>query len=170
MSALAEQTESQRSIASVRRLLVSRGFQEAITYSFVSQDLQARFDPSFAPIVYAILFPADLSVMRTSLIPGLLAVAAHNAKRQSPRVRLFETGMCFSLDRPSEQRLQLGLMIMGPRTTEGWASVEQAVDFFDIKGEVEQLLTAATGAVSFRPVIRPGLHDGKPLRCCWIMP
>ena len=158
---LAEQTESQRSIASVRGLLVSRGFQEAITYSFVSQDLQARFDPTVAPISLRNPISSDLSVMRTSLIPGLLAVAAHNAKRQSPRVRLFETGMCFFPGPTVEQRLQLGLIIMGPRTTEGWASVEQAVDFFDIKGEVEQLLTAATGAVSFRPVIRPGLHDGQ---------
>ena len=74
---------------------MERGFQEAITYSFVAPDLQARFDPTIRAGRFAIPFQLTLSVMRTSLIPGLVAAAAHNAKRQRSRVRLFETGLCF---------------------------------------------------------------------------
>jgi len=158
---LTQQSEAERPLQSVRRQLVGRGFQEAITYSFVAPALQQRFDPEIQPVALRNPISADLSVMRTSLMSGLVAAAAHNAKRQISRIRLFETGLCFLPGDQLEQRSKLGLIMMGSRAKESWADSDDKVDFFDIKGEVEQLLTASSERLAFRPAKRAGLHDGQ---------
>jgi len=156
-----EQPENKRALSHVRRLLVGRGFQEAITYSFISPELQTRFDPQVSPVALKNPISADLSVMRTSLLPGLLSATAHNAKRQLSRVRLFETGLCFLPGDPIKQEARLGLVMMGPRAPENWANEGTKTDFFDMKGEVEQLLHVAADTAVFRPCTWPGLHDGQ---------
>jgi len=100
-------------------------------------------------------------VMRTSLIPGLLGAASHNIKRQRPRVRIFETGLRFLPDAAYTQRPSLALLICGSRSPEGWSASSDAVDFYDMKGEVQALLAGATGALAFRASVKPGLHDGQ---------
>jgi phenylalanyl-tRNA synthetase beta chain len=79
----------------VRRLLLDRGWSEAVTYSFVSEELQAAIDPEASPLRLANPLSAELSVMRTSLWPGLLQALRQNLARQQPRVRLFESGLRF---------------------------------------------------------------------------
>ncbi len=160
------QSESHRPLGHIRRLLVGRGFQEAITYSFVSPELQGRFDPELEPVALKNPISADLSVMRTSLVPGLLAATAHNAKRQLARVRLFETGLCFLPGDPITQEARIGLVMMGARAPENWANDTAKTDFFDMKGEVEQLLDVAAGSAVFRASTRPGLHDGQTAEIC----
>lgn len=160
------QPEGRRPLGHIRRLLVGRGFQEAITFSFVSPELQARFDPDKAPVALKNPISADLSVMRTSLVPGLLSASAHNAKRQLARVRMFETGLCFLPGSPIVQTAHIGLVMMGARAPENWANDAAKTDFFDIKGEVEQLLHVAGEPVVFRPSTRPGLHDGQTAEIC----
>ncbi|MCH1553836.1 MAG: phenylalanine--tRNA ligase subunit beta, partial [Luminiphilus sp.] len=82
---------------------MAQGFFEAITFSFVAAEQQSLFDPDMAPVVLRNPISSDLSVMRTSLIPGLLKAVAHNASRQASRIRLFETGLRFL---PGEQPVQ----------------------------------------------------------------
>ncbi len=104
---------------------------------------------------------ADLSVMRASLIPGLAAALAHNVKRQNSRVRLFETGSRFSPGEPYQEQAVLGLAVTGARATENWTESGERFDFFDLKGEIEQLLCGVHKTVTFRTAQRPGLHDGQ---------
>ena len=153
--------ESQTPVSLLKHRLVARGFNEAITFSFVSPELQRIMDPDLDPIALRNPISADLAVMRTSLLPGLLAAAAHNVKRQRPRIRLFETGLRFFPDADYRQQSALGLLICGSRSPESWTSGSDVVDFYDMKGEVEALLAGAKGNLEFRSTVRPGLHDGQ---------
>ncbi len=147
--------------------LVDRGYQEAITYSFVDQRLQALIDPQTQPLALANPLSAELAVMRTSLWPGLLAAYAHNANRQAARVRLFETGLRFVDDGSGlRQDAQLAGLIAGPRSPEQWSSPAQPVDFFDLKADVEALLaiTGCADRFSFEPAEHPALHPGQSAR------
>lgn len=157
--------ESHLPLRRLRRHLAARDYQEAITYSFVSTEQQQRFDSAITPVALANPLSADLSVMRTSLIPGLLAALAHNTKRQQSRVRLFETGQRFvtGSDGQLSQSPMLALAITGERSEVSWASKAETVDFFDLKGDIESLL-AMTGRdepFHFRKDEREGLHPGQ---------
>lgn len=160
----ADHRVSRRRLALV---LVDRGYQEVITYSFVDQRLQMLIDPQTQPLALANPLSAELAVMRTSLWPGLLQAYAHNAKRQAARVRLFETGLRFVEDGAGlRQDTQLAGLIAGPRSPEQWSIPAQPVDFFDLKADVEALL-AVTGCAdqfSFKPAEHPALHPGQSAR------
>jgi phenylalanyl-tRNA synthetase beta chain len=147
--------------------LVDRGYQEAITYSFVDQRLQALIDPQAQPLALANPLSAELAVMRTTLWPGLLQAYAHNANRQAARVRLFEIGLRFVDGGGAlRQDAQLAGLIAGPRSPEQWSIAAQPVDFFDIKADVEALL-AVTGCAdqfSFEAAEHPALHPGQSAR------
>jgi phenylalanyl-tRNA synthetase beta chain len=155
-------SEATASLAEIRHRLVSRGFNEAITFSFVSPDAQALFDPDWVPVALKNPISSDLAVMRTSLLPGLAGAAAHNIKRQITRVRFFETGLRFLPEANGlTQTPTLALILCGARTPEGWSAQSDSVDFYDLKGEIEALLAAAAEPVTFRSAIRAGLHDGQ---------
>ena len=155
-------SETTTSLADIRHRLVSRGFNEAITFSFVSPDAQALFDPDWVPVALKNPISSDLAVMRTSLLPGLAGAAAHNIKRQITRVRLFETGLRFLPEANGlAQTPTLALILCGARTPEGWSTQSGSVDFYDLKGEIEALFAAAATPVTFRSAVRSGLHDGQ---------
>lgn len=155
-------SEATASLAEIRYRLVSRGFNEAITFSFVSPGAQALFNPDWVPVSLKNPISSDLAVMRTSLVPGLAGAAAHNIKRQTTRIRLFETGLRFlPQDSGLAQTPTLALILCGARSPEGWSTQSDAVDFYDLKGEIEALLAAAAMPLVFRPAVRPGLHDGQ---------
>ncbi len=148
-----------------RQVLVERGYQEAISYSFVDPTLQSRIDPDLKPLALANPISKELSVMRTSLWPGLLQALAYNRKRQQPRVRLFESGLVFrpQSDGSLLQEKRLGGVIAGPLEPMQWGSPEQTVDFYDLKGDVEALLHLGVGGgeYTFVPATHPGLHPGQ---------
>ena len=118
-------------------------------------------DPEIDPIALQNPISSDLAVMRTSLIPGLLSAAAHNVNRQQTRVRLFETGLRFLPNESLQQTPMLALLICGLAMPEGWSAKTEPVDFYDLKGEREALLGAAEQPLTFRAMVRPGLHDGQ---------
>ena len=120
--ALRSADEATLTQAQLRRQMVARGFQEAITYSFVAPELQAAILPDAVSPVLANPISADLSVMRASLFPGLVRAMEHNLNRQQTRVRLFETGLVFNgeLDQLSQVPM-MGALVCGSRETEGWA-------------------------------------------------
>ncbi|MCX4186495.1 phenylalanine--tRNA ligase subunit beta [Methylophaga sp. OBS4] len=150
----------------LQTLLVDRGYFEAITYSFVDpkpQQLLAEND--LAPIKLANPISADLSVMRTSLWPGLVQALVYNANRQHERVRLFEVGRVFKGDlNHIEQHRQIGGLIYGNRYPEQWSQPQREVDFFDIKADVEALLSVGGGEINFKAEQHSALHPGQSAR------
>jgi len=154
--------ETRRVLRMAKNDLVARGYFEAVTFSFVAPEVQTFFDPELAPIPLKNPISADLAVMRTSLIPGLLKAIAHNASRQQSRVRLFETGLKFIPgEGDAEQIPMLALAVSGLRDTEGWSTEKAAADFFDVKGTVEGLLANLGDRLTFEASVFPGLHDGQ---------
>ena len=162
MPARPERRLSQRS---VRSHLAARGYREAITYSFVDPKLQQVFDPEREPVALENPISADMSVMRTSLVPGLVAAVRHNTNRQQARVRLFETGLRFVPEDGGLQQVPtLAMVLTGKRYQESWASAPgQPADFYDLKGDLESLLalTRAPAEFGFEPARRPALHPGQ---------
>ncbi|UCH40955.1 MAG: phenylalanine--tRNA ligase subunit beta, partial [Gammaproteobacteria bacterium] len=125
----------------VRDVMVEQGYYEAITYSFVSPELQAILDPEQQTLPLANPISADMSVMRSSLLPGLIQALRHNLNRQQSRVRLFETGLCFVPGADGlEQTPHVAAVITGNRLEEGLYAGNTGVDFFDIKGDLESIL------------------------------
>jgi phenylalanyl-tRNA synthetase beta chain len=151
-------------LAAWRHRLNALGYQEAITYSFVEPRIQALLDPQRTPVPVANPISADMAVMRTTLWAGLIKAAQFNQNRQQRSLRLFESGLRF-LPGPDglEQRLAVAGVACGDRGQEGWAGPGGALDFFDLKGDVEALLdidpTAAQYA--FEPATHPALHPGQ---------
>jgi phenylalanyl-tRNA synthetase beta chain len=149
----------------LRRQLVARGYHEAITYSFQEPALQALFDPALEPVALRNPISSDMAVMRTSLIPGLVATAQRNLNRQQLRPRLFETGLRFRrrADNSLDQRPTLALLIGGRARPEGWSGGRDAVDFYDLKGDLEGLFALArrSDELAFVAAERPALHPGQ---------
>jgi len=105
--------------------------------------------------------------MRTSLMPGLVSALLHNTKRQQPRVRLFETGLRFVPgDNGLEQIPTLAMIICGARGREDWSAKGDAVDFYDLKGDLESLFELSGEPLSFgfEAAERAALHPGQTAR------
>ncbi|WP_027697311.1 phenylalanine--tRNA ligase subunit beta [Vibrio litoralis] len=151
----------------VRNLLVDRGFQEAITYSFVEPEQQKLIVPGVEPLILPFPISVEMSAMRLGLIQGLLNTVVHNQKRQQPRVRLFEYGLrfipCESAENGMRQEPMLAGVIAGTRAEEHWDIETNTVDFFDLKGDLEAVLELTSNeiAYSFEPVSHPALHPGQ---------
>jgi len=147
--------------------LVARGYQEAITYSFVSPQIARLVDPERQLLTLSNPLSADMSVMRTSLWPGLLQVARQNQARQQERVRIFESGSRFVLDGGAlSQDPMLAGLVVGASAPEQWGMKVRPVDFYGIKGDLEAVL-ALTGepeAFGFVPAAHPALHPGQTAR------
>lgn len=155
-----------RSTNRLRECLINLGYHEAITYSFVSPEMEQLFTPDYEP--YHLLNPisSEMSVMRTTLWPGLLQAYLHNADRQQDRVRLFEIGMCFYDKVELIQEQWVGGILAGSQQPEQWSLKSRAVDFFDIKSDLENLisLTRQSGDFNFIPAEHPALHPGQCAR------
>ena len=159
-------TETLTPVERLQNLMVDRGYHEAVTYSFVEpkiQQLLAQDDS--APIKLANPISSDLSVMRTSLWPGLVQAMVYNANRQHDRIRLFEVGRVFkgNLNDIAQPR-QIGGLIYGSNYAEQWSQNPREVDFFDIKADVEALLALGGGQVRFEKESHPALHPGQSAR------
>ncbi|MGV3344224.1 phenylalanine--tRNA ligase subunit beta [Enterobacteriaceae bacterium LUAb1] len=159
--------EASLSLKRVKNLLADKGYQEAITYSFVDPKIQALLHPGEDPLLLPNPISTDMSAMRLSLLSGLLSAVVYNQNRQQNRVRLFESGLRFIPDPQAElgvrQELMLAGVISGNRYEEHWDMARQAVDFYDLKGHVESLLdlTGKQDAVEFRAQTHPALHPGQ---------
>ncbi|MEX5606880.1 phenylalanine--tRNA ligase subunit beta [Pseudomonas protegens] len=159
--------EAEGDLPALRRLLVARGYQEAITYSFIDPKLFELFNPGVEPLLLANPISADMAAMRSSLWPGLVKALQHNLNRQQDRVRMFESGLRFvgQLEGLKQQPMLAGV-VCGSRLPEGWAQGRDGVDFFDVKADVEAVLgfTGALDAFTFVPGKHPALHPGQTAR------
>lgn len=149
-----DRKESDIQLAQLKDSLVDRDYQEAITYSFVDPKIQSALFPEQEGKVLPNPISADMSVMRLSLLPGLLQAVEYNQNRQQNRVRLFETGLRFVPDEQAPMALRQEAMIAGVITglslPESWDTDNRKVDFYDIKGDVEALLNKCAQPAAFR--------------------
>jgi phenylalanyl-tRNA synthetase beta chain len=168
---MSKKAETELSLNRLRDQLVGRGYFEAITYSFVDSAMQTVLDPEQEPIELANPLSAEMSVMRTSIWPGLVKSLIYNINRQQNRVRLFESGLCFS--QPPDQAglsfdniwqvKKLAGVVCGPRQDENWSNDSELIDFFDVKGDIESILALSGQAETFEFVAQshPALHAGQ---------
>src|SRR5690606_14635459 len=165
---LTAKPETRGELPVLRRLMVARGYQEAITYSFIEAGLNKLFDPQAETLALANPISSDMAVMRTSLWPGLCKAVQHNQNRQQARVRLFESGLRFVPLAGGElqQQPMLSGIATGTRLPEGWANGSDKLDFHDVKGDVEALLGQGGALDDFRfePAEHPALHPGQCAR------
>ncbi|SEI97875.1 phenylalanyl-tRNA synthetase beta subunit [Azotobacter beijerinckii] len=159
--------EARGELPVLRRLLVARGYQEAITYSFIDPKLFELFTPGVEPLTLANPISADMAAMRASLWPGLAKALQYNLNRQQSRVRLFESGLRFvgQLGDLKQEPVLAGA-ITGSRLPESWSHGREAVDFYDAKADVEALLAAVGAADEYHFVggEHPALHPGQTAR------
>ncbi len=163
-TAMRAASESQLDPDRLRDLLVDRGYQEAITYSFVEPGLQHSIEPAIPALALRNPISSDMAVMRTTLWCGLIDAALKNQSRQQSRIRLFELGATFAGTAAElEQTPCLGGLVMGTVVAEQWGSPAVPVDFFDVKADLEALLGLGgrQHAVAFRAAEHPALHPGQ---------
>lgn len=159
--------EAHLSLKRVKAMLVDKGYQEAITYSFVDPKIQALLHPGVEPLLLPSPISIDMSAMRLSLWTGLLAAVVYNQNRQQSRVRLFESGLRFVPDTQANlgirQDVMLAGVIAGVRNEEHWDLARQSVDFYDLKGDLESVLdlTGKLSDITFRAETNAALHPGQ---------
>jgi phenylalanyl-tRNA synthetase beta chain len=162
---LAARSERQLGLPALRRTLTARGYQEAITYSFVDPKLQSLLAPGQPVVELRNPISADMSVMRTTLWAGLLTTLGHNLNRQQQRARLFETGLRFlpSAEGLPLQEKMLALVATGRRYPESWTGGAEQVDFYDLKGDLEAVLALARvgDGITYGAGTHPALHPGQ---------
>jgi phenylalanyl-tRNA synthetase beta chain len=157
--------EARVAVAALRDQLVARDYAEAITFAFVGADLLQTWGLADGGIALANPISAELAIMRTALLPGVVAALGGNLKRQQERVRLFELGRQYRAGEqgPVESERVCGA-ITGTVVATQWGETARDVDFFDIKGDVESLCALAgesSADVSFRAGGPSWLHPGR---------
>jgi len=156
--------ERWRDIADMRGALAARDYQEVVTYSFVDAGWERDLAGKADAVALANPIASQMSVMRSTLAGGLVNALVHNVSRKQTRVRLFETGRCFvaAEDGTLSQPVRIGAIAYGNARHEQWALKARAVDFYDVKADVEALL--GPGTAEFQPAPHPALHPGRSAR------
>ncbi|EOJ9568146.1 phenylalanine--tRNA ligase subunit beta [Acinetobacter baumannii] len=153
-------------IAQLRQTVVTLGYQEAICFSFADAKLEKQLNPQVSPLMLANPISSDLAVMRSTLLSSLIPCVQYNLNRQQSRVRFFELGLRFDYQNANsiqdlKQIPTLALVAVGSREPESWHAKPQPMDFFDFKGEVEEILAAGRVKVEYVRSERPWLHPGQ---------
>ena len=141
--------------------LVNRGYQEVITYSFISNEMHDLVDPGSKKILLQNPISDDMAVMRSSLWPGLIDSAKSNIRRGHHNLRFFEIGLCFSGVEVEGQIQKIAGIISGNRYNSQWAGADREVDFFDAKSDVEALLNLSKKDFTFDVAEHPALQMGQ---------
>jgi phenylalanyl-tRNA synthetase beta chain len=158
-------SENSRDAMALRHAIAARGYREVINYSFVDASWEQDFCANSAAVMLANPIASQMSVMRSSLIGGLVANLTNNRRRQTERVRIFEVGRCFIRNAQGEpvagfsQPLRLGGLCAGTALPEQWGSQPRIIDFFDVKADIESLFDS--GALLWEKSGHPALHPGR---------
>ncbi|MEP7329517.1 MAG: phenylalanine--tRNA ligase subunit beta [Betaproteobacteria bacterium] len=155
--------EVARSRIAIKRSLVDMGWQEIVTFGFVSSLVESALDPAARPVRVQNPIAAHLDVMRTTLLPGLIETLRTNVNRKAPHAHLFELGRTFAHEGAGfAQPVRLGGLAYGPTLPEQWGLPTRDVDFFDVKGDLEALVAPA--GLTTRAATHPALHPGRSAR------
>lgn len=147
----------------MRSALVAQGFHEIVSYSFIDPKMQALCDPEHDPKPLLNPISAEMSVMRTNLLPGLIMATQYNLSRQQSNIKLFEIGLCF-IAQANEllQTRYLGGMLTGEVVPPQWGVRARTIDFYDLKGYVENLMKLyGYDQLSMEVATHPALHPGQ---------
>jgi phenylalanyl-tRNA synthetase beta chain len=153
--------EGERDRFDLRRALAAQGYQEVINYSFVAPEWEVDFAGNASPIRVANPIASHMSVMRTTLLGGLVQTLRSNLNRSEDRVRVFEIGRCFEGTAPdlAVQPERVAGLAIGLRWPEQWGEKGGRVDFFDGKGDLEAV--AGGRRLEFAPAAHPACHPGR---------
>jgi phenylalanyl-tRNA synthetase beta chain len=165
-------TEAKRSLHVLRERLAAADYREVITFSFVEPQWEADFAGESNPIRLLNPIVSEQSVMRTSLIGSLISKVQYNHSRKVPRIRIFEAGRVFLRDAQAKdgplsvgglrQPMRIAAAAYGPALAEQWDTLQRAVDFFDVKADLESLI--APLVARFEPAPHPAFHPGRSAR------
>lgn len=158
--------QDQFEVAQLRQTLVTLGYQEAISFSFADAKLEKQLNPAVNPLMLANPISSELAAMRSTLLSSLIPCVQYNINRQQNRVRFFELGLRFDYQNAQsihdlKQIPTLALIAVGAKTAESWHGKAQPMDFFDLKGEVEEILAAGRVKVEYVRSERSWLHPGQ---------
>lgn len=158
----------------LRAKVAALDYQEVINFAFVEQDWETNYAGNLNPIRLLNPIASQLSVMRSSLLGGLLANIEHNARHRQTRVRVFELAKVFMRDASVEssdlsvagvhQPLRLAGAAWGPVEPEQWGQKTRMVDFFDLKSDIENLFGSGAKQLCFVAASHPALHPGRSAR------
>jgi phenylalanyl-tRNA synthetase beta chain len=156
--------------ATVRRQLASRDYLEAINYAFNDAAVLSSWNAMAGAVALVNPLSAELGVMRTHLLPGLVAALQRNAARQQSRIRMFELGKVFMSGDPgsgtpgSEAPLEtsrIAAVVTGNAVAEQWGVGARAVGFHDIKGDLESLAALSGAELEYRSSQSSWAHPGR---------
>ncbi|OTG84667.1 phenylalanine--tRNA ligase subunit beta [Acinetobacter sp. ANC 4648] len=158
--------QDQFDLVQLRQTLVTLGYQEAISFSFADLKLEKQLNPHVNPLALANPISSDLAVMRSTLLSSLIPCVQYNINRQQSRVRFFELGLRFDYQNAQsihdlKQIPTLAMIAVGAKQAESWHAKVQPMDFFDLKGEVEEVLAAGRVQVEYVRSEREWLHPGQ---------
>ena len=158
--------QDQFELVQLRQTAVTLGYQEAISFSFADAKLEKQLNPQVQPLALANPISSDLAVMRSTLLSSLIPCVQYNVNRQQNRVHFYELGLRFDYQGANsihdlKQIPTFALVATGSRTTESWHGKAQPMDFFDFKGDVEEILNSARLNVEYVRSERTWLHPGQ---------
>lgn len=152
------QTETQRPVSRLRQMMVARDYQETISYAFLDAEVERDLCANTTPVTLKNPISNQLAVMRSSLLGGLIGALRINFVRKQLRVRLFETGVCFTGESYAQRERFAGLCY-GTQHPEQWGVAARSVDFYDVKADIEALFAPAL--LSFLASPHPASHPGR---------
>ncbi|MGO3918321.1 phenylalanine--tRNA ligase subunit beta [Acinetobacter venetianus] len=161
-----EQYQDRFETAQLRQTVATLGYQEAISFSFADAKLEKQLNSNVQPLMLANPISSDLAAMRSTLLSSLIPCVQYNLNRQQQRVRFFELGLRFDYHDAKDihdlkQIPTLALIAVGSLVPESWHAKPQAMDFFDFKGEIEEILSAGRINVEYARSERAWLHPGQ---------
>lgn len=168
------QPESLKGPHALREQVAALDYQEVINFAFVEEAWEQNYAGNTDPIRLLNPIASQLAVMRSSLLGGLLANIEHNARHRQTRVRVFELGKVFMRDASVKdgdltvagvhQPVRLAGAAWGPAYPEQWGVKTRAVDFFDVKADIENLFGVRAAGLRFIADTHPALHPGRCAR------
>ncbi len=163
--------EATRSAHTIRHQAAGLGYQEVINFSFVEAAWEESMCGQTDPIRLLNPIASQLAVMRSSLLPGLIANIRYNANRKQSRVRIFELGRVFMRDALVKegpltvagvhQPQYLALAAWGGLNEEQWGEKARSVDYYDVKHDLEILFGIQASSLRFTVEKNPILHPGR---------
>jgi len=161
-------TETQRRVRRARRLLAGRGFVEAVTWSFISRAAAEAFGGGRDAVELANPISSEMTSMRPSLLPGLLAAVQRNRNRGFGDVALFEVGQAYRGDQPKDQFIAASGVRAGAAALTGsgrhWTGAAAEAGLYDAKADVVALLAGLGFDAAKAQVVREApawFHPGR---------
>jgi phenylalanyl-tRNA synthetase beta chain len=157
-------TPLQQRIVAVRRRLASLGLNEAVTWSFLAESQARLFGGGQPELKLDNPISSELSDMRPSLLPNLIAATGRNMARGFADIGLFEVGQAYGGDRPEQETVRAAVVRRGAAAARHWASEARAIDVFDVKADSLAALAAAGAPVGNVQTVAGGpswFHPGR---------